>query len=69
MALLVLVLFPVAGIPFVAGIAAESAVIAGVTGWAFRTVMLVQLVPVAVFAAGGLVYGVAQAFLHPDDWP
>jgi len=68
MALLMLVMFPIAGVPFVAGIAAESAAIANVAGWEFRTVMIVQLVPVAVFAACGLVYAVVRAFLHPDDW-
>jgi hypothetical protein len=68
-ALLAVVIFPIAGIPFLIGIAAESAVIAGITGWSFDTVMIVQLVPVAVLATCGLVYVAVSTFLHPDDEP
>lgn len=54
-ALLALVLFPIAGVPVVAAIAAESAVIAEVTGWDYDTVLRWQVGPVLVFAGVALV--------------
>jgi len=49
-------MIPIAGIPVLAGVVAESWVIAGVFGWDWGTVFAWQVIPMTLFAvSAGLV--------------
>jgi hypothetical protein len=61
-ALVPLVMFPLAGVPVIAGIALESWIVASIFGWEFAVVLAVQLVPLAIFALPAWVIAVVQVF-------